>query len=465
MQPYVEPGIGPLYTDTVATAEKALVSLALFDPGAALAVNLSPRHFFNLRYQAIWRATSSVFEATGEADPVTVSDALQATGTLEAVGGLSYLSNLFIASHDHGGSSLAPHHAEIVRTAAATRELRRMASEIPHSLDAGAGLQEVIDRARAYLDGVEAGSEESSCTNLADEVSAVVSELQAAAASGKPRQKGLVTGLGLEQYVPGGIPSDKLTMLFGETGSFKTAVKQWIADQVALSGRHVLDFSIEDSAELTAQRFLARHTGIPYGRIVTGDVTAVEAATLANVAPRVREAAKRVIVVGNVPSTIDEAVRLARYWGRRVDLAAVFVDYIQLLQMDQRNEASELYRVCITAQRAAHRDKVAWVLISQMNRKFEGRDDKRPQLGDMYGSSAMAQACKLAVGVYRPAKHHSEPTPDSVWHSYYSNAPNGRAAYRGAVELHIRKNVLGEADVMVPVVVDAPTGRFSTVSL
>jgi replicative DNA helicase len=466
---WVEPGISPAYPENVAAAEKALVSFALFDPDSALAVNLPARSFFNIRLREVWQATIAVYERTGTADPVTVSDALQAAGTLDAVGGLAYLSNCFIGAHNYGGASLAPHHAEVVRTAYNSRELRRLASEIPHALDAGAGLPELLDRVRTFIDTVETSGAEGNCTVLEDEVGLVtarVEEIQAQRAAGNYVQTGLVTGLGLERYVPGGIPCDKLTMLFGETGTFKTAVKQWIADQVALSGRYVLDFSIEDSAELTAQRFLARHSGIPYGRIVTGDVTPAEAKLLAELTPRVREASQRVIVVGNVPGTIDEAVRLARYWARKVDLAAVFVDYIQLMEMDLRgNEAQELYRVCVTAQRAAHRDKIAWVLLSQMNRKHEAREDKRPQLGDMYGSSAMQQACKLAIGIYRPFKHEPEPAPDSPWHGYYTNAPNGRAAYRGAIELHIRKNVLGESDVMVPVLVDTPTGRFREVKL
>ncbi len=466
--PWVDPGTSALYPEPVAAAEKALVSLALYNPTVALAVNVPARSFFNPRLRAVWAAAIEVFERDGTCDPVTVGDHLQTKGKLDAVGGISYLSNCFILASDFGGPSLAPFHGEMVRAAYSTRELRRLASEIPGALDAGAGLPEVLDRVRNFIDTVETSGGEESCSVLGDEISLVHAKLAESAkqrAAGNLKPVGLVTGLGLERYVPGGLPLDKLTMLFGETGMFKTATKQWLADQVALSGRYVLDFSLEDSAELTAQRFLARHSGIPYGRIVTGEITDEEAVRLAELAPKVREAAQRIIVVGNVPSTIEEAVRLSRHWKRKVDLACVMVDYVQLMEMGQGNEATEIYRLCAVAQRAAHRDKVAWVLLSQMNRKFDARDDKRPQLGDLYGSSAMGQLCKLAIGVYRPSKYDPAPSGDSVWSSYYANAPGGREAYRGALELWIRKNVLGEADVMVPVLVDPPPGRFSEVTL
>lgn len=461
---WVEPGTSEVYPENVAAAERSLVSLALYEPAAAFACNLLPRHFFNIRYQEVWKTAAAVYAEKGNSDPITVLDAMEPR-VRDAVGGLAYLSNLYSDGYSNGGAVLAPGRAEIVRTAYSARELRRLAFEIPGALDAGAGLPEVLDRIRTFVDAVETGDETTNCTTVADEATRISAKLEEARKTGKPVAAGLVTGLGLEKYVPGGVPTDKLTMLFGETGTFKTAVKQWLADQVALSGRYVLDFSLEDSAELTTQRFLARHSGIPYGRIVTGDVTEAEAKKLEALTPAVREAASRIIVVGNVPSTIEEAVRLSRYWKRKVDLAAVMVDYVQLMEMGTGNEASEIYKLCAVAQRAAHRDKIAWVLLSQMNRKMDGREDKRPQLGDLYGSSAMGQLCKLAIGIYRPSKYASAPASDDVWHGMYTNAPDGAAAYRGAVELWIRKNVLGESDVMVPVLVDPPTGRFKTVTL
>lgn len=461
---WVDPGISEVYPENVAAAERALVSLALYEPAVAFACNLTSRQFFNPRYREVWKVAEGLFSSSGATDPITVLDAMEPR-VRDAIGGLSFLSNLYSDAYSNGGGVLASGRAEIVRTAYTARELRRLAFEIPGALDAGAGLLEVVDRVRAFVDAVETGEEATSCTDLDSEIELVTTKLEASLASGKSTPTGLVTGLGLERYVPGGIPTDKLTMLFGETGTFKTAAKQWIADQVALSGRYVLDFSLEDSAQFTAERFLARHSGIPYGRIVAGDVTAAELERLKELTPRVREAAKRIIVVGNVPATIDEAVRLSRYWKRRHDIACVMLDYVQLCEMGSGTEASEIYKLCAVAQRAAHRDKIAWVLLSQMNARYENRDDKRPQLGDLYGSSGMKQLCKLAIGVYRPAKHEPVPEQNSPWHGMYHNAPSGAKAYDGALELWIRKNVIGPSDVMVPILVDPPTGRMKPVTL
>lgn len=460
-----EPSISHLYPESVAAAEASLVALAMCHDGSVTGSGPEPRQFYNPRLSTIWSGARSLAEAGKPVDLITLADELERHDRLDAVGGLAYLSKFSLV---YASAELLDRYTEIVKEAWIGRELRRAASEVPHQLDLGAGAAEVADRLRSFVDRIEAVSE-ASATTLAREVVAehgrIVADIERTA-SGAPSESGLPTGLGLEQYVPGGIPRDRMSLIFGETGTYKTAVKQWIADAIAASGRYILDFTLEDSAELTAQRFLARQTGIPYGRIAARELSTAEVERLRALTPLAQEVASRVIVVGNVPATVEEAIRIARHWQRKVNLAAVFVDYIQLIETSRRdNEAQAIGEICKKAQRASHRDKVAYILVSQMNRKYADRPDKRPQLTDLYGSSVIAQTCKLAIGIYRPAMYEQEPGSDSPWSAWYTNSPGARDKYPGALELIVRKNVAGETGVMVPVVVDRPTGRLEGVNL
>jgi replicative DNA helicase len=461
-----EPAIGPLYPENVQGAEACLVALALFGDGSVTTSGPEAKHFFSIRHQTVWSAATALAQRNELPDLITVADELERHGRLEPVGGLAYLSKF---ANVAPSVELTERYSEIVREAWMGRELRRVASEVPFQLDNGAGILEVADRLRAFVDRMETVSEATAVTldlAVAEERSRIVADIERVEAGEVP-EAGLPTGLGLEDgIVPGGIPRDRLTLILGETGTYKTAVKQVISDSIAASGKYVLDFTLEDSAELTAQRFLARHTGIPYGRIAARELSRAEIRLIDVLQPAAREVASRTIVVGNVPATIEEAVRLSRYWTRKVPLAAVFVDYIQLIETNKRdNEAQAVGEICKKAQRAAHRDKLAWVLVSQMNRRYADREDKRPQLTDLYGSSVIAQTCKLAIGIYRPAMYEPEPAESSQWRRWYANAPNARVKYQGALELIVRKNVVGEIGVMHPVVVDRPTGRIEQVTL
>lgn len=458
---YVDPAISAVYPTEVAAAERSLAALSIGDTAAAFATAVGPRHFFNPRYRAIYEAAKTFYDRNEPADIVGLADQLATAGRLEAIGGYAWLARL---GCDYPLASLAERYAEIVRNGWTKRELLRVVAEVPTAIAAGAGVQEVADRLRRFVDRIE-DADTSDCVLLGEEIASerarIAADLQRIS-EGKAPESGLPSGLGLEHAVPGGIPRDRVTLIFGETGTYKTAIKQWIADAVAASGKYVLDFTVEDSAELTAQRRLSRLTGIPYGLIAARQLTPEQAATIERVEPLAEEISNRVIVVGNVPATIEEAIRLSRHWARKVDLGAVFIDYVQLIDQDgARSEAEGLYKLCLQAQRAAHRDKVAWVLVSQMNRRNANRDDKRPHLSDLYGSSGIQHTTKLILGVYRPAAYEAVPPKESPWHGMYHNHPDGPARYADALELWIRKNVAGESGVFTPLLVDRGTGRMT----
>lgn len=458
---YVDPAISPVYPEAVAAAERSLAALAIGDTACAFATNAVAKQFFNPRYRAIWEAAKTFHDENAAADIVGLTDRLAAANKLDAVGGYAWLAGL---ARGYPEAALAERYAEIVKNGWTTRELLRVTGEVPTALAAGASVQEVADRLRRFVDRIE-DADSSQCVLLGEEIASERARIAAdrqRMADGKAPESGLPSGLGLESAVPGGIPRDRVTLIFGETGTYKTAIKQWMADAIAASGKYVLDFTLEDSATLTAQRFLSRHTGIPYGRIAARQLDDGEVALIEQLQPLADEVASRTIVVGNVPATIEEAIRLTRHWARKVDLAAVFIDYVQLVDQDSaRSEAEGLYKLCLQAQRAAHRDRIAWVLVSQMNRKNTNRDDKRPQLGDLYGSSGIQHTTKLVLGVYRPASHEAVPGKDSPWYAMFHNDPAGPAKYANALELWIRKNVAGESNVFVPLFVDRGTGRMT----
>lgn len=452
-----EPAISEVWPANVAAAERSLLALALHGTHSVFNTGIQPRQFFGPQHQAVFEAALAVHAGTGRADCVTVGDELAKRGRLDACGGFAWLSKLLLHTPDQ---QLADHYAEIVRTAWTSRELLRTVSEVPRALSAGDSVYSVADRLRRFIDRIEGSEVE--CTSLETELTTETSRIAAdlkLISQGAAPESGLPSGLGLDVAVPGGIPRDRLTLLFGETGTYKTAIKQWICDTIAASGKYVLDFSLEDSAQLTAQRYLARKTGIPYGRIAARELTQAEQAQISGISAEAHEVAARVIVVGNVPGTIEEAIRLSRQWARKVPLAAVFLDYLQILDQGREEyEAKAIYKMCVQAQKAAKRDRLAWVLVSQVNRDGNARPNKRPVLGDLYGSSGIAQTTKLALGVYRPAKYEVVPDKKSPWYDMFVNSPTGHEDYANALELWVRKSVAGETDIFVPLLIDRPTG-------
>src|SRR5690606_22389734 len=121
--------------------------------------------------------------------------------------------------------------------------------------------------------------------------------------------KGLPTGIGIEKYAPGGIPRDKVTMLFADTGTFKTTICNHMKITMAMHSHRVLDCSLEDSSELTAHRYLSRESGVPYGRIASGELSDAERQRLGFLDPRKLEIARNIVAGDTVAPRIKDIIR------------------------------------------------------------------------------------------------------------------------------------------------------------
>ena len=273
---------------------------------------------------------------------------------------------------------------------------------------------------------------------------------------------GLPSGIGLERRVPGGISRDKVTTLFAESGSFKTTVLGTMQMAMALEGHRVLSVSLEDSKELASHRLLAAESGLAYGHISGGVLTAEEVGGL-SLSERTRAAADRVYVVDDVEPYIDAILDLA---GKALcspsGLSCLVIDYLQLLD-GHGGEKDVITRAVKACSKFAKDHKVAVLLVSQQKQENErDHDNPRPRLGDMFGSSAMRMCSKLVLGLFRPWKY--QPLPSSSvkhWSSAYSRfmsaAPDHAEMYPGIIEIHLLKNVLG-VEKPIHIYIDPPTG-------
>ena len=429
----------------ITEAEEHLLSSVLLDPTTFDRINLHYWQFFDVRIRECWRTIEKFIEKGRDLDAIAIADS---TPGIE----VAYLSGLLVKQ----GPVVVPEEISVVvRNAFVERQIALLPCDL-EEFDTAEKLRRVSERVERIEQSV--GRRLPTLGEIAkQEIKRVVSG---------EGHSGLPCGLGIERVVPGGIPTDKVTVLFGESGNFKTTVKNALMLNLARAGHVVLDASLEDSNELTAHRYLASLTGIPYGQFSDpANISDTARHDLDNCDPGGTSA--NIIMGGDIAPNIDEIIRVARYYKRERSISAVFVDYIQLLEGQKRfSEREMLTYVMRKAQNAAKRDRIAYIMVSQSNQKVEYRDsnDKRPKPGDLFGSSTLHQYCKLLIGVYRPGKYNYEPPRGKTAHRYdqryrelFDTDPSFADEYGRLLELHILKNVVGETAV-VHCDVDAPTG-------
>jgi replicative DNA helicase len=85
------------------------------------------------------------------------------------------------------------------------------------------------------------------------------------------------------------------------------------------------------------------------------------------------------------------------------NIKVIFVDHLLQMQLDSNKHApTELGDITKMLKRISQNFKVSVILLSQLNRSVESRDNKRPMMSDLQGSGSIEQDADMIVFLYRP---------------------------------------------------------------
>ncbi len=389
-------------------AEAALLGALLVDGALAHEVldAVSPRDFASLVNEQIYDAICDLAGSGAPVDLVTVAAELRARGSLQRVGGASYLSSLVDQTPDvaHAG-----HYANLIRASALRRELGELsalARELAESAKTGSGLEADLARIHAALADIltrAAGRRDGAKT--APELAAAVVEQVRRTRAGQGIETVLHTGLEELDEVLAGLRAGCVYVVGGRPGTGKTALGTQVAEHAAASGT-VLVFSLEMSGEQLVQRFLAARTGVPIPAIVRGALTPAQVVSL-------DEAARAVppgLLVDDTSglSILDIRARCRRFLLQSRP-ALVVVDYLGLVRplgrgRTREQEVAEVSRGC----KELAKELGAPVLVLSQLTRTPDRENRRPALWDLRESGAIEQDADAVLLLHRPRTDEPE---------------------------------------------------------
>lgn len=191
-----------------------------------------------------------------------------------------------------------------------------------------------------------------------------------------------------------------------------TAVMCNSALQSAKAGNPVLIFSLEMQKEAIIERFLAIETGIPLTSIRLGNLKKDEVDVLKD---KLRELKELPIYLDCSPNVnLNYIMATIRKYHKNNGIKLAYLDYLQLLAERDDTQTAELGRISRNMKLLAVELKIGIVLLSQLNRQVEMRDDKRPILSDLRQSGNIEEDCDLAIFLYRDDYYHEDSTELNV---------------------------------------------------
>jgi replicative DNA helicase len=342
-------------------------------------------------------------------DPVTIGHELQRGGVLEEVGGPSTLMRI-LETVPHAAH--AEYYARIVRDKWLQRTLIEVCTNtLREAYESSDDTEQILARAEQRVFSIleQQGSiDKFAIRDILDDTFARIFE--------RMDQEGVISGLptgfdGLDSLTSG-FQSSELLVLAARPSMGKTALVCNFALSVARQERQgVLLFSLEQSKLELAERFLCIQARIDGHRLRQGDLDEVEQHSLHEASNEMREFP--LFIDDTAGRTVSQIAAVSRRLKRRFGIGLVIIDYLQLIESDDRNLPREQQISTITRRlKFLAKDlSIPVIALAQLNRGVEQREDKRPRLADLRESGAIEQDADIVMFLHRPEAYDPEDRP------------------------------------------------------
>jgi replicative DNA helicase len=225
----------------------------------------------------------------------------------------------------------------------------------------------------------------------------------------------------------GGLKPGELIILAGRPGMGKSALGVCIANAAAKAGKPVQFFSLEMSKASLASRGMADvafdRGPIPYFKIDNGTLSVAQAEQIIEAGRLRREWPLEIddrggLSVSQIAARVRKHSQKLERRGKRLGL--VIIDHMNLIKPSGRYSGAKVHEVTEISgalKVLAKEMAVPILVLAQLNRNAESRDDKRPSLADLRDSGSIEQDADVVAFAFREAYYLAQrpnPDPDAV---------------------------------------------------
>jgi len=392
-------------------AEMAVLGAMLLSPaeaGAQVRERLDETHFYYAAHQVIFREIAGLQDVMTAIDAITLSQRLHDKGLLEEIGGAVFLADLV---NRVPTTANVEHYIDIVWDKHLLRKLINAAHDIiSRSFDEQDEVKSWIDEVEQQIYSIN--SEKT--TSGAKATKVLVREAMTSIEKmfeNRGSISGLSTGFRDLDKLTSGLHPGTMFVIAARPSMGKTALAMNIAEACAIDqGKPVGVFSLEMSSEELVKRMLcsrgavnlrALHDGFPkeqdHGRLTTA----------------ASELVKAPMYIDDTPGlAINQLRARARRLHSQFKIELLVIDYMQLMRCPSRRAEQsrqvEVADISAGVKALAKELKIPVIVLSQLNRQPEARDEGKPRLSDLRESGSIEQDADIVGLLVRPEVYEDD---------------------------------------------------------
>lgn len=390
-------------------AEAAVLGSMILDPECIgdVVQKIRTEAFYRLEHQMMFDAIIALWEKNKkdeDFDLVLLRDELKKRGQLEEVGGPEYLERIANAVPS---SANVEHYVQIVKEKQMLRELIAAAGEVmTDAFETTGDVSDKLDKAEQKIFSVTQ-------KKITGAAVAVKDLLTQAFESIEKREghhvTGLATGFRELDELTCGLQSGEMIVIAGRPSMGKTSFAMNIAEYIgADNDTPVAIFSLEMSRQQLVERLLCSRAMVDSQVVRKGFLSDEQFQALKDAGNNL---INKPIFVDDTPGITPLELRgKARRLRAQHGVKCIVIDYLQLMSLGTRVESrqQEVSEMSRYLKALARELEAPVVVLSQLNRAPEGREDHRPRMSDLRESGSIEQDADVVMLLHREDYYRRE---------------------------------------------------------
>lgn len=282
-------------------------------------------------------------------------------------------------------------HMELLLDLYWKREINKIASEIDYTSNASDIKQSILNG----LNNVEMGIEEESIAEVLFKTS---NDLLTGTI-----EKGIPTGYSDIDYHMLGLNKGELITIAARSGVGKTTLALNMFTHQVFNGVKAVYFSLEMPKSAVIQKMLSIKGKISTGKMRQRNFTEEEVLRISNITGYLADKDFNIFDKNSKLAYITSKIREEHLKGK---CEIAYIDLINRVTTSKRtgSRAEEIGTMTRELKQLAMELEIPIVILAQINRGAEHRDNKRPLLSDLKESGSIEEDSDVVIGVYRNLK-------------------------------------------------------------
>lgn len=376
-------------------AERAVLACVILDPNILFNIKVKSEYFYKPEYKLVWQAINRLFVDDKPVDLVGIKEELRIANKLDEIGGDEFLNSL---PSDEFIPNNVEYYLNLIKDSNVLRNIIDIGATCIDTgynpiIKANVAKEKILSLFQNFQNDDDVGKTYTLNELIQKEWDDLHFRME------NPDKIGLMTGFNGYDLLSAGLHPQDLVIVAARPSVGKTALILKMLLNLAKSGVGSYIWEYEMGRSQLIQRLAAIESGVSLSKISNGSINQAEYNKVTDGLKRLQ--GLPIFLETDVNANIYDIMTQTRKMVNKHGIKIMALDHIQLVPAGSDDQTQEIGNISRQMKKLAMELDITTLVVSQLNRSLEKRQDRRPTLPDLRQSGSLEENADQVVFLYR----------------------------------------------------------------